>query len=105
MQACSIVRMHIDEGFGQMGRKARRQCGARHRVPLIAQPPRVEAEGELPSKRGMGCVVSHGHDPRALVGVVELTIREEAPAPPFGRLRPAERSHFVVGCSFLAAHR
>ena len=45
-QSRGVVGMDLDERRLAMARQARRQAGARHRVPLVAHPAGVEDEAE-----------------------------------------------------------
>jgi hypothetical protein len=46
-----IVRVHLDEGIGQVTSEFRREAGAGHRVPLVAYPPGVQKEGKVRVRR------------------------------------------------------
>ena len=77
-----VVRVQVEIGFGQVGGQARRQRGAGHRVPLVADPAGVEAERVARAGPGGGRAVGHGDHPRLAVGMEELAIREEPPPLP-----------------------
>src|SRR5476651_273515 len=73
-----------------MAREARGLSGARHGVPLVAQPAGVETQRPIDAGGVRWCPGRRRHKARATVTVIERAVREEA------RLAPHERLQLLV---------
>ena len=93
-QACRIVGVDLDVGLGDVGGEARREAGARHGVPLVADAAGVEHERPVRRDRGGEARRGDGDEARLAVGGEEAAVARTgaraglSPA----RMRPLERA-------------
>ena len=93
-----VLGMDLDEGLGEMRRQPRRARRAGHRVPLVADTPGVEAEGEATCGLLGEVLPLHRHHAGAATLGVKRAVAKEPPALARSGVGPAEGRERVVCC-------
>ena len=97
-QSIRVFGVHIHKGFGQMRRQSRAKSCPRHRVPLIAQTPRVQPERALLIRHRRRIARRQRQHLGLAIRVVETTVSKEPATLLCRALGPAEwRQRVIVG--------
>ena len=88
----------LDERLSDVGHQPGRFSGSRHRVPLVADAAGVQDEWKCRTDGGRRGAIGRRHEPRAIVGRVELAIREEARLASLGAGEQAIAIRMIHAC-------